>query len=138
MTSRRTHGDGSIDQRGENVFRLRYRINKKRYHKTFHGTLAEAKKELRARLRCGDSGEHVAPDKATLSGWAKQWIEAGAPGRRRRKVGARALERYEQLLRTHVLPMLGERRLQELQSTEIDKLYLDLDVNKKISPCTAR
>ena len=136
--TRRTHGDGGIDQRGENIFRLRYRINKKRYHKTFHGTLAEAKKELRARLRCGDTGEHVAPDKATLSGWAKQWIEAGAPGRRRRKVGARALERYEQLLRTHVLPMLGERRLQELQSTEIDKLYLDLDVNKKISPCTAR
>jgi Phage integrase, N-terminal SAM-like domain len=136
--TKRSYGDGGIDQRGENIFRLRYRIGKKRFQKTFHGTLAEAKKELRALLRSGDTGEHVAPDKATLASWARQWIEAGAPGRRRRKVGVRALERYDQLLRTHVLPVLGECKLQELQSTEIDKLYLDLDANKKISQCTAR
>ena len=42
--TKRTHGDGSIDQRGENSFRLRYRISKKRYQKTFHGTLAEARR----------------------------------------------------------------------------------------------
>jgi integrase len=138
VTKRRSYGDGGIDRRGENSFRLRYRIGNKRFAKTFHGTLAEAKKELRALLRSGDTGEHVAPDKATLAGWAKHWIEAGAPGRRKRRVGTRALERYDQLLRTHVLPVLGECKLQQLQSTEIDKLYLDLDANKKISQCTAR
>jgi integrase len=136
--TRRSHGDGGIDQRGDNSFRLRYRIGKRRFTKTFHGTLSDAKKELRALLRSGDTGEHVAPDKGTLASWAKQWIDAGAPGRRRRKVGTRTLERYDQLLRTHVLPVLGDRKLQQLQSTEIDKLYLDLDVNKKISQCTAR
>ena len=47
MTKRRTYGNGGIDQRGENSFRLRYRIGKERYAQTFHGTLAEAKKELR-------------------------------------------------------------------------------------------
>jgi integrase len=136
--TRRSHGDGGIDQRGDNSFRLRYRIGRKRFSKTFRGTLAEAKKELRRLLRSGDTGEHVAPDKGTFAEWARQWLEAGAPGRRRRKVGGRALERYEQLLRTHVLPALGERKLQELQSTEIDRLYLDLDANKEISPGTAR
>src|SRR5262249_32062463 len=78
--TKRSHGDGGIDQRGENRFRLRYRTGKRRFAKTFHGTLSDAKKELRALLRSGDTGEHVAPDKATLSGWAEQWIEAGAPG----------------------------------------------------------
>ena len=134
--TRRTHGDGGIDQRGENIFRLRYRINKKRYHKTFHGTLSEAKKELRALLRSGDTGEHVAPDRGTLAEWAKQWIEAGAPGRMKRAAGARAVERYDQLLRTHVLRTLGKYKLQQIHSTDIDKLYLNLE--GKIAPRTVQ
>lgn len=132
---KRTYGAGGIDQRGENSFRLRYRIGKKRFTETFNGTRAEAQKRLRALLHSGDTGEHVAPDKGTLAEWAKQWIEAGAPGRRRMKVGQRAIERYDQLLRTHVLPTLGDTKLQDLGSTDIDKLYLGLD---GISPRTAR
>jgi hypothetical protein len=42
--TKRAHGDGGLDQRAESNFRLRYRIGKKRYAKTFHSTLAEAKK----------------------------------------------------------------------------------------------
>jgi integrase len=118
------------------TFRLRYRINGKRYSKTVEGSRADAKKELRALLRSGDTGEHVTPDKATLAGWAQRWIEVGAPGRNKRAAGARAVERYEQLLRTHVLPTLGERKLQQIHSTDIDKLYLSLE--GKIAPRTAR
>lgn len=40
------------------------------------------------------------------------------------------------ILRTHVLPALGQYRLQQLQSTDIDKLYLGLE--GKIAPRTAR
>jgi Phage integrase central domain len=137
MTSnRRAHGDGGIYEQGKHSFRLRYRINGKRFSKTVCGTLSEAKKELRALLRSGDTGEHVAPDKATLATWARQWIEAGCPGRKRQAVGARAIERYDQLLRVHVLPTLGERKLQHIHSTDIDKLYLSLE--GKIAPRTAR
>jgi integrase len=134
--TKRTYGDGSIDQRGENTFRLRYRIGKKRFSKTFHGTLAEAKKEVRALLRSGDTGEHVAPDKGTLAGWAKQWIEAGAPGRKKLAVGTRAIERYDQLLCKHVLPVLGEYKLQQIDSADIDKLYRELE--GKMAPATFR
>ncbi|MGA6934468.1 MAG: hypothetical protein WB041_03625 [Pseudolabrys sp.] len=94
MTKRRAHGDGNIEERGENIFRLRYRVNKKRYRATFRGTLKEARTELRRLLRSGDTGEHVAPDKATLATWAKHWIEIGAPGRKKTeswRAGNRAL-----------------------------------------------
>jgi integrase len=131
--TKRTYGDGSIDQRGENTFRLRYRIGKKRFSKTFHGTLAEAKKEVRALLRSGDTGEHVAPDKGTLAGWAKQWIEAGAPGRKKLAIGTRAID---QLLCKHVLPVLGEYKLQQIDSADIDKLYRELE--GKMAPATFR
>jgi len=134
--TKRSYGEGGIDQRSENIFRLRYRIGKKRFTKAFRGNLAEAKKELRALLRSGDTGEHVGPNKDTLAAWAKQWIAAGAPGRKRVAVGQRALERYDQLLRTHILPTLGEYKLQQINAADIDALYLTLE--GKIAPSTAR
>src|SRR5258708_38782800 len=102
--TKRSYGDGGIDTRGENVHRLRYRLNGKRFSKVFRGTLTEARKELRALIRSGDTGDHVDPTKMTVGEWIEQWLEAGAPGRRRKKVSQRTLERYGQLLRTHVKP----------------------------------
>jgi len=81
-------------------------------------------------------GTYIVPDKATLGAWIDQWIDAGAPGRRRKKVSQRTLERYSQLLKTHVSPVLGSRPLQKLQATEIDKLYSDMAEAKTISPRT--
>jgi integrase len=67
--SKRHHGDGSIDARGPDRWRLRYRIGGKRFSTAFHGELREARRELRRLLRTGDVGEHIAPDKVTLAEW---------------------------------------------------------------------
>ena len=72
----------------------------------------------------------------TLEAWATDWIEVGAPGQRKRAAGARAVERYDQLLRVHVLPTLGATVLQKLDGTDIDKLYVGLE--GKIALRTAR
>jgi integrase len=92
MTKRRGHGDGGIDPRGENVHRLRWRANGKRHTKTFRGTLIDARKELRALVGAVDTGEHVDPSKLTVEQWIDQWIAAGSPGRKKKKVGQRTLE----------------------------------------------
>jgi integrase len=139
--AKRSRGDGGIDQRGENIYRLRYRIDGRRFAKTFHGTLTQARKELRALIRSGDTGEHVAPEKITVWQWCEQWIAAGAPGRKRKRVGQKTLERYAQLLRTHVKPKFEKRSLQQLKATEIDALYEALGPGDngepgKISPMT--
>jgi hypothetical protein len=89
--------------------------------------LANGAKRLRTLTNAVDTGEHIDPNKITLSTWIDQWIAAGAPGRKKTKVGQRTLERYEELLRVHVKPKLGARALQKLQATEIDKLYNELD-----------
>jgi integrase len=133
---RRAHGDGGIDERGENSWRLRYWVNGRRFVKTIHGTKSEAQKALRESLRAGDTGEHVAPDKMTAGQWVDHWISIGCPGnKRRREVGQRSIERYAELLRCHVVPALGHRLLQQLQATEIDSLYEKL--GEKISARTA-
>lgn len=127
MSKRRAHGDGGIDRRGENSWRLRYRINGRRYTKAFRGTKTEAQKALRDLLHSGDTGEHVAPAKMTLGQWIEHWISIGCPGnKKRREVGQRSIERYAELLRCHIVPKLGERPLQQIQATEIDALYVQL------------
>lgn len=133
--TRRDRGDGGIDARGPDTWRLRYRVGRQRYSRTFRGSLADARKQLRALLKASDDGTHVAPDKITLGQWAEQWLAAGAPGRRQRRVGRRTLERYGELLRCHVVPTLGARVLQQIQATEIDALYIKLE--GRISPRTA-
>ena len=120
--SKRHHGDGGIDARGENVWRLRYRVNGKRFSKTFRGTLSEARKELRRLIRSGDAGEHVAPDKITLAQWVDEWLTLKAAKRR-----VKTVERYRDLLRLHVVPKLGARPLQQIETREINSLYLKLD-----------
>lgn len=132
--AKRSHGEGGIDERGENIFRLRWRANGKRHSKTFHGTRTEARKELRALTRAVDDGSHVDPNKITVGQWTDQWIAAGAPGRKKQKVGQRTLERYEELLRVHVKPKLGAKVLQKLKATEIDALYGELE--EKLAPMT--
>jgi integrase len=135
MTSKRSHGDGGIDRRGENSWRLRYRVNGRRFTKAFHGSLSDARKEVRRLVKSGEDGEHVAPDKMTLGAWIDHWIAIGAPGRRKKRAGRRTLERYAELLRCHVVPTLGGRPLQQLQATEIDDLYTKLE--GKMAPRTA-
>jgi integrase len=115
---------------------LRYRVNGKRLSKTFHGTLKEARKELRSLIGSADAGEHVDPSRITVNQWIDRWIDVGAPGRKKRRVGQRTLERYEELLRVHVKPKLGERPLQKLQAAEIDQLYVELE--SKIAPLTLK
>jgi integrase-like protein len=144
MSNKRGHGDGGIDERGPDTWRLRYRVNRKRFAKTFHGSLSDARKELRRLIRSGDTGEHIAPDRITVEQWIDRWIallerqpsdgEKEGAKRKRGLVNRRTLERYEELLRCHVKPTLGERPLQQLQASEIDDLYVKLE--EKLSPRT--
>ena len=54
MPGRRDHGDGGIDQRGPDQWRLRWRVGGKRYSKSFRGTKRAAQTELRRLLKSAD------------------------------------------------------------------------------------
>jgi integrase len=132
--TKRSYGDGGIDARGENSFRLRYRIGKQRYSVTFQGTLKEAKAKLRELLKSCDDGQHVEPTRMTVGEWCEHWLSIGCPNRKKKRVGRKSLERYEQLMRGHVIPALGAKRLQLVHATEIDRLYEGLE--SKLAPRT--
>jgi integrase len=102
---------------------------------TFRGTPAEARKKLRELLKSGDDGTHVEPTRMTLGEWAEHWLSIGCPGRKKKRVSRRSLERYEQLMRVHVIPALGAKKLQQLHPTDIDQLYQSIE--GKLAPNTA-
>src|SRR3954467_3531869 len=74
MTSRRDRGDGSIDQRGPDRWRLRWRVGEKRYTVTFQGAKRAAQTELRARLKAADDGQHTEPTRITVNHWVDRWL----------------------------------------------------------------
>jgi integrase len=125
--TKRSHGDGGIDQRGPDIWRLRYRVDGRRVTQTVRApTKRDAQKELRRLLRSTDTGTAALPSRITLGQWAVQWLAMGAPSRKRQEVGKRTLQRYRELLTCHVIPALGNRPLQQLRASEIDALYVAL------------
>jgi hypothetical protein len=54
MSKRRGFRDGGIDARGENSWRVRYRIDGERHTKTVHGSKSDALKALRDLLHAGE------------------------------------------------------------------------------------
>jgi integrase len=133
---RRNWSEGSIVARGPDIWRLRYWFNGKRHSGTIKGSKADAREELRKLLHATDTGHHVDHSRASLAEWIEHWIAAGAPGRKKQRPGRRAVERYGQLLRVHVVPSLGKRPLQKLTGPDIDGLYAVL-ADKDIEPRTA-
>jgi integrase len=115
---RALNGNGTIDQSGKDAWRLRYRINGKRFATHFKGTKAEATKELRRLLKSGDDGQHVAPSKTTLAQWITDWLAL-----KERSKKAKTVERYSDILTHHVPKWLSGMALQKITVRDINKLY---------------
>lgn len=146
-TRKRSHGDGGIDARGKNAYRLRYYIDGKRFTETVKGSLTDARRRLNEVVTEGREGKHIPPSRMTLAAWAEQWLtllartgvqSADQPMNARSKglVSARTRERYRELLASYVLPKLGSVPLQKLSVNDVDRLYLDLEA--KLSSATIR
>lgn len=126
---RRDHGEGTIEQRGKNSWRLRYRLPgiKHQQKKTVRGSKTDALAALRNLLHAKDTGAHVEPNKLTFGKWLEHWIVIGCPGQRRKSGRQRTIERYAEMMNLHVKPTFENRLLQQLQASEIDALYTKLE-----------
>jgi integrase len=118
---RGVYGNGSIDKAGDDSWRLRYRVNGKRFATHVKGSKTEAAKELRRLLHEGDTGKHIAPNKLTVKQWIEEWLAL-----KERAIKARTHERYADMLAHHVTPVLGTLPLQKVTARDIDKLYAGL------------
>jgi len=117
---KRDRGDGGIDSRGENRWRLRYRIDGKRYTKSVSGTKKKALTELRRLLQSGDDGTHIAPDKQTVAQYLTEWLSTDT------NLSPRSVERYRQLAQHQIIPHLGSIVLQKLKRPQLKAWHSSL------------
>jgi len=129
---------GQINKRGESwtvrIFLGRDADGKRKYfNKTIHGTKKDAQKYLTAKLREKDLGIFVEPAAMSVSEFLDKWLKESAKQRLRENT----FNSYQDLLRWHVREKIGMKRLCDLQSYDIQKLYNEM-TESGLSPRTVR
>jgi integrase len=114
---KRDHGDGGIDERGKDRWRLRWQVSGQRFTKSFQGNITQAKRELRRLLKSADDGMHVAPVKLTLAEYVRGWLDSASD------LSPKTLERYRQLAEQQIIPHLGTVELQKLRPAQVQEWH---------------
>jgi hypothetical protein len=110
---RRDHGDGGIDERGLDRWRLGWHVDSKRYSKSFRGSIGDAGSELRRLIMSADDGQHVAPDKITIAEYQRERLDADLG------ISPKTRERYRQLAGRQIIPHLGTVQVQKLRPAQV-------------------
>lgn len=120
---RRGKGEGSIYQRADGrwigAITVGYAANGKQKRKTVSGrTQQEALRKLRAAQRQADEGLPPSNDNVTVANLLDQWIRTVLP----RQVAPNALSNYESIVRNHINPAIGSKRVSRLTTQDVDEL----------------
>ncbi len=116
---RRGNGEGTITKRPNGTYEARITIeNGKR--KTFYGkTRKEVQEKLKVALREQQQGTLVTAPQQKVEDFLKQWLE----DTQRDSIRPRSFERYEEIVRLHIVPVLGRIQLQKLTPQQVQSFY---------------
>ena len=128
MARRRANGEGNIrkrkDGRWEGRYTAGYDLNTgKRIVKNVLGkTQAEAKGKLKAAMEQAQQVDMIRTDDYTMASWLRTWYELYS----KPNVRPSTAEYYRRSIEQHVVPRIGNIKLNRLTSRDIQKLYRDL------------
>jgi integrase len=91
---------------------------RKRRWFAFRGTKKDAQAERRRRLAEIDAGASIEPRKLTMARFLERWLEHMKPN-----VAPRTHERYSELVRLNIVPLIGGIPLNKLQAADISAAY---------------
>lgn len=90
---------------------------KRKWH-SFRGTKREAQNECSRLVTELTQGSYVEPNKMTLAAFIDRWLDQIQP-----KVAPRTHERYQEIARKNVVPLLGQIALAKLRPEQIAAAY---------------
>ncbi|MBM3531157.1 MAG: site-specific integrase [Alphaproteobacteria bacterium] len=115
---------GHIRERGPNRFAIVLDIRdpstgkrKRKWH-SFRGTKREAQIECARLISTMNGGTYLEPDKTTLAAYLERWLEHIKPN-----VATLTHERYCDLARKNIVPLLGATILSKLQMVQVSAAY---------------
>lgn len=118
--ARRGHGEGTIYQRQDGRWVASIMLeNRKR--KEFYGkTRKEVQEKLKVALRELQQGTLVTGPQQTVAHYLHEWLKV-----HKQVIRPRSYERYEAIIRLHLVPMLGKLPLQKLTGQHLQRLYTE-------------
>jgi integrase len=86
---------------------------------TVQGSKRDAQRELARLINELETGAYIEPNRLTVTGYLSQWLETYA----KLNVSAKTFERYEIIVRKHLIPALGHHALARLRPLHIQEYY---------------
>jgi len=117
----RGHGEGTIYHRQDGRWAASITVESGK-RKTFYGKSRKAVQEkLKGALHEQQQGTLVTTPQQTTKQFLEDWLE----NTHKQNIRPRSHERYEQIIRLHIVPSLGKVQLQKLAPQQLKKLYAD-------------
>jgi integrase len=117
---------GSIRQRSKGSWEVCIDIGRDpatgkrlRHFESIQGTKKDAQRRLHELLHTLEQGAYVRPSRLTVAQFLEEWLRDYA----RPNTAPRTCERYEEIVRVHLIPALGSFPLLALQPHHIQKYY---------------
>lgn len=122
---RRGSGEGTIYQRKDGLwvgalmvgFRLDGRIDRRKVSAKTRGEVQAKLDALKSRA-AGGTLLDAEKERATIKGFLERWLEAIKP-----TVRLSTWERYDSIMRLHVIPALGAKKLRALRPDDLQRFY---------------
>lgn len=139
MATNKANGSGYIrkrpDGRWEGVYCNGYNPKtRKLIRKSVYGkTQKEVRQALSKIASEIDDGTHTEPSKMKVSQWLDEWLSNYAMN-----IKPATRSAYEEHIRVHIKPALGDISLKQLSTRDIQQLYTSLLNERELSPKTVR
>ena len=118
--ARRGHGEGSIYQRKDGRWVANIMLENRKRKYIYGKTRKEVQEKLKVALRELEQGTLVTGPQQTVAQYLHEWLMV-----HKQVIRPRSYERYEAIIRLHLVPMLGKLPLQKLTGQHLQRLYAE-------------
>lgn len=122
MSRRRTNGEGTVDRLPSGKHRGRVAVIDRSgtlvRRTVTRATKAEVLEEMRRLKTAADSGRSIRQGPQTVRAFFDYWEATSLPV----SVGPATADLYRSMIRTHVLPVLGDRRMISIKPSQVEAL----------------
>ena len=127
MAKKRANGEGSIRKRSDGRWEGRYTVGydengKVKMKNVLGKTQAEVKEKLKEKIEEAKVLDVAKSESYTVAEWAALWFEVYA----KPNIRERTADYYNRYITKHIVPYLGDIKLNKLTGRQIQKMYNDL------------
>lgn len=139
MATKKANGSGTIRKRADGRWEGKYTLGYdpktgKLIRKSVYGkTQKEVRLALSKIVSEMDSGTYAEPSKMKVSQWLDEWLASYTMN-----IKPATRSAYEEHIRVHIKPSLGDILLKQLSTKDIQQLYTNLLKERELSPKTVR